>query len=293
MDRLEQMEAFVRVADARSFTAAARAWGVSKAAVSKYVAALEEHLGVGLLERTTRTVRLTPAGEAYRVRCRDLLDELSAMEGELRSDHQQPSGLLRVSAPPGFMSRFGDQLTTGFLDRYPDVRMDLRLTHRMVDLIEEGVDVAIRVTAPADSSLVARRLADASVIAVASPAYLKANGRPRRPADLARHACLVDTNFRDGDRWPFHTTGRREVVRVTGPVRADSPTVLRDLAVQGRGIALISRFIVAPELSSGCLVEVLRGKVDLHWGIHAVYPRRRYLAGRTRAFIEHLAEVVG
>lgn len=285
MDRLTSMEAFVRVVDAGSFTAAARRWGRSKAVVSKYVAALEEHLGVPLLRRTTRSLSLTDAGRGYHARCVDLLGELEAVEAGLRSDHVEPRGLLRVTAPPGFMDRYARLMTTAFVERYPEITMDLLLTHRMVDLVEEGIDVALRVTVPRDSSLVARRLGPAPLVAVASPAYLARRGAPRTPGDLRAHACLVDTNFRDRGRWRF----RGETVEVDGPFRVNSPTVVRDLAAAGHGVAVVPAFVAAAHLDDGRLVEVLAGELAFDWAVYAVYPRRRYLARRVRVFIDHLA----
>jgi len=285
VDRLTSMEAFVRVVDAGSFTAAARRWGRSKAVVSKYVAALEEHLGVPLLRRTTRSLSLTDAGRGYHARCVDLLGELEAVEAGLRSDHVEPRGLLRVTAPPGFMDRYARLMTTAFVERYPEITMDLLLTHRMVDLVEEGIDVALRVTVPRDSSLVARRLGPAPLVAVASPAYLARRGAPRTPGDLRAHACLVDTNFRDRGRWRF----RGETVEVDGPFRVNSPTVVRDLAAAGHGVAVVPAFVAAAHLDDGRLVEVLAGELAFDWAVYAVYPRRRYLARRVRVFIDHLA----
>ena len=283
------MEAFVRVVDAGSFSAAARSWGRSKAVVSKYVAALEEHLGVALLRRTTRSSSLTEAGRDYHDRCVDLLGELQAMEASLHDDDVSPRGELRVTAPPGLVDAYLPLMATQFTDCYPEVTLDLHLSHRMIDLISEGIDVAIRVTEPRDSSLVARKLAPAPIVAVASRRYIDAHGRPRKPADLRRHPCLVDTNFREKNRWRFETKSGKQTVSVSGPIRANSPLAVRDLALACQGIALCPRFVVAEALRRGDLVEVLKGKVAFNWSIYAVYPRRRFLPGRARAFIDHLA----
>jgi DNA-binding transcriptional LysR family regulator len=287
------MEAFVRVVDAGGFSAAARSWRVSKAAVSKYVAALEAHLGVELLRRTTRAVVPTDAGRSYYRSCVDLLGELEQIEASLRDDHAQPRGRLRVTAPPGFMAVHGELITSGLVARYPQLQVDLQLTHRMVDLIEEQIDVAIRITVPRDSSLVARRIAAAPIVAVAAPSYLARAGRPRKPADLRDHDCLVDTNFRDGARWSFRRGGRRELVEVDGPFRVNSPTVVRDLAVAGHGVALVPELVARAQLDDGRLVPVLVDMPDYDWGIYALYPRRRYLSGRARALIDHLVDELG
>jgi DNA-binding transcriptional LysR family regulator len=292
MDRLTLMEAFVRVVDAGSFSAAARAWGRSKAVVSKYVGALEDHLRVELLHRTTRSLGLTDEGRIYHARCIDVLGEIEAMEASIVDDDVKPSGTLRVTAAPGFASRYLDAMTTTFVARFPDIILDLDLTHRMVDLIEEGIDVAIRLTNPRDSGLMARKLGPAPIVAVASPGYLDQHGLPSTPAQLLDHACLVDTNFRNQQRWPFEVDDRMQTVAVTGPVRANSPLVIRDLAVEGLGIALCPELVVRDDIACGRLIEVLPGTVALRWSIHAVYARRRFVAPRVRAYVDHLAAQV-
>lgn len=289
MDRLTNMEAFVRVVNAGSFTAAAKSWGVSKAVVSKYVASLEAHLDVALLRRTTRASSLTDAGKAYYSHCVDILGEIEAVEASLADDNVQPRGHLRLTAPPGLMARYRSLFTTEFAARFPEVSLDIDLTHRLVDLVEEGFDVAIRVTVPEDSSLVARRLAPAPIVAVASPAYLKRRGTPRKPADLKQHDCLIDSNFRELGRWPFRQRGKVEVVEVRGPFRVNNPIEVCALAIAGHGIALTPAFVAEEALERADLVEVLAGSCALAWGVYAVYPRKRHLAGRVRAFIEHVA----
>lgn len=297
MDRLVAMEAFVRVADAGSFSAAARHWGRSKAAVSKYINALEAHLGVQLLQRTTRSLSLTEAGRAYRERCAAVLGEIQTLEASLREDIAAPRGPLRVTAPPGFASHYLDVMTKDFLERFPEVTIDLDLTHRIVDLVEENIDVAIRVTDPRDSSLVARRIAPAPIVAVAAPSYLRGRGTPANPTDLRDHDCLVDTNFRDQQRWRFRTgdndKAKTETITVAGPLRVNHPDAVREMAESGLGIGLVPRFVASDALEAGRLREVLKGRVALQWSILAVYPRRRYLPLRVRAYIDHLAKRIG
>jgi DNA-binding transcriptional LysR family regulator len=291
MDRLLTMEAFVRVVDAGSFSAAARQWGRSKAVVSKYVNALEDHLGVQLLRRTTRSLSLTEAGRAYRERCVEVLGEIEALEVSLREGIAAPRGPLRITAPPGFASHYLDVMTTDFIAQFPEVTLDLDLTHRMVDLVEENIDVAIRVTDPRDSSLVARRIAPAPILAVASPDYLRRRGTPKKPADLRDHDCIVDTNFRDQQRWRFRSSGsggKTETVSVDGPLRVNHPDAVREMAAAGHGIALVPDFVARDALQAGRLREVLRGRVAFQWSILAVYPRRKYLPARVRAYVDHL-----
>ncbi len=289
MDKLVAMETFVRVVRAGSLSAAARQWGRSKARISQTLAALEAELQMTLLQRTTRSLKLTEAGRIYFERCADLLAQLDALETDLAGARSALTGNLRVTAPPGFALRFLPVLTTSFHEQHPGVSIELDLTHDFVDLIERGVDVAIRVTAPRDSSLIARRLAPAPVVAVAAPSYLSRNGVPRSPEDLRRHSCLVDTNFRQQQRWTFKTLGGTRSVSVAGPFRVNHPEAVHDLAVAGHGVALLPRFVAADALQQGKLVEVLQGRVALSWAVYAIYPRRAHLPERVRAYVEHLA----
>jgi DNA-binding transcriptional LysR family regulator len=187
-------------------------------------------------------------------------------------------------------------MTKDFLARFPEVTLDLDLTHRMVDLIEDNIDVAIRVTTPRDSSLVARRIAPAPIIAVAAPSYLRQRGTPKKPADLREHDCIVDTNFRDQQRWRFRSRrsgGKTETVSVNGPLRVNHPDAVREMAEAGLGVALVPDFVAREGLEAGRLCEVLRGRVAFEWSIFAVYPRRKYLPVRVRAYVEHLLAHMG
>ena len=219
--------------------------------------------------------------------CQHILGQLAEAEGRLRADHVAPAGLLRVSAPPGLLS-LHPRLVSSFLAQHPGVTLDLDLTHRMVDLVEERIDVALRMTAPRDASLVARRLAPAPRVVVASPAWLAANGTPDTPAALARFPCIQDTNFRFHPRWPFRVGGQRFSVEVSGPVRVNSPLLVRDLVLEGAGIGLIHALLVAEELRSGRLVALFDGQVDTDWSIYAITSQRRHLSSRTRAFLQHV-----
>jgi len=290
MNRLVSMEAFVRVVDAGGFSAAGRTWGRSKAVVSKYVSQLEEHLGVALLRRTTRSLSVTDAGRAYHRRCTELLSELEAIEASVRDDVQTPRGNLRITAPPGFADRYLNIMTTQFNARFPQITIDLDLTHEMVDMVEREVDVAIRITNPRDSSLVARKLAPAPRVLVAAPAYLAAHGTPKRSRDLVNHDCIVDTNFREQQRWKFTFRGKSETVAVSGAFRVNSPTAVRDLAIAGHGVALIPEFVVADALEAGTLRPLLPGRLAQSWSIYAVHLRRRYVPARVRAFVDHMAK---
>ncbi len=296
MDTIETMEAFARVVDAGSFTEAARRWGRSKAVVSKYVAALEERLGVVLLQRTTRALHLTETGRAYYERATELLEELGELERSLSDAHRAPRGTLRLTAPEGVSDAFLDPIIARFLERCPEVQIDLQITNRMLDLVEEGIDLAIRVTEPRDSALITRRLGDAPIIACASPEYLARAGRPAHPRELSERPCIIDTNFRGGGRWRFREPrarageGEAFTVRVRGPVRVNSPIRVRELTARGLGIALIPELVARAAIAEGRLVRVLEGYEGYGWGIWAVWPSRRQLSGKVRAFVDALAE---
>ncbi len=290
MDKLLAMETFVRVVRAGSLSGAARQWGRSKARLSQALAALEAELQLTLLQRNTRSLSLTGVGKLYFERCEALLTELELLETEVKNAKSALEGTLRVTAPPGLALRCLDQFTTSFHAKHPGVVIDLDLTHRFVDLVEEGFDVAVRVTAPRDSALIARRLAPVSIVAVASPNYLATRGKPRNPEDLRDHSCLVDTNYRGQQRWSFITRRGRQSVSVSGPFRANHPDALRELAIAGHGIALLPKFVADEALTSGDLIEVLPGKVALGWSVYAIYPRRAHLPQRVKAYVEHLAE---
>lgn len=289
MDKLLAMETFVRVVRAGSLSAAARQWGRSKARLSQTLKALEAELELTLLQRNTRFLKLTDAGRSYFDRCVDLLQQIDTLETELKGEKSGLEGSLRVTAAPSLVHQHLSLFTSSFHASHPGVSIDLDLTHRMVDLVEEGVDLAVRVTAPRDSALIARRLAPASIVAVAAPVYLERHGRPRVPEELKQHSCLVDTNFRNQQRWSFATSRGRQTVSVTGPFRINSPEALRDLALAGHGVALLPSFVAAEHLTQGHLVELFAGKVALSWSVYAVYPRRAHLPERVKAYIAHLA----
>ena len=288
MDRVTCMEAFVRVVDAGSFSEAARRWGRSKAVVSKYVGQLESHLDVRLLNRTTRSVGLTDAGRAHYERTSVILNMLEESEAQLRANHVKPRGVLRVSAPPGLFAIHGRGLIAPFIQKYPEVEVELDLTHRLIDLVEERIDVAIRLTQPEDSSLIARRLADAPLMLVASPAYLARCGTPSHPFDLTGHDCIVDTNHRFVGRWPFKLDGTAVTVPVRALAKVNSPTLLRDMAMDGLGIGLLPRMVAHAAVEGGELVEVLPDTLDVRWSLWAITSHRRHLPLRARVFIEYL-----
>ena len=293
MDRLESIATFVRVADLASFTAAAQALNISRTVASDRVMQLEERLGVKLLHRTTRRVSLTEAGHAYLDRARQALATLEEAEQEATHLTGRPRGVLRVNAPVTFGFRHVAPAVASFLASHPELAVELTLTDRMVNLLEEQVDVVVRVGRLVDSSLVARRLAPCRIVACAAPSYIAARGMPMQPADLAGHDCLSYAYAAEGDLWRFERDGRQESVRVSGRVWSNNGDALYHAALAGLGIVLNPTFITAEALRDGRLVPVLPGWAVPLLSVAALYPPTRFLPAKTRAFIDHLATQFG
>lgn len=289
MDRLDEIKAFAAVADARSFTQGARKLGVSSAQVSKLVARLENRLGARLLNRTTRDVSLTDVGRAYLERARELVDEFEALDTAVR-DQGGPSGLLRVSAPVSFgAAQLTDELLA-FACQHRQLALDVAFTDRLVNLVEEGFDVAVRIGRLNDSSLVARRLAAVRMVTCASPGYLARAGEPKTLADLAAHEVIVDTNARDPFVWRFGPHGDVQEVRVNGRLRFSGAEACVAAALHDLGITRTPAFGAAHALREGRLVPLLCNFEPEMIYVHAVYPHARHLASKVRAFVDFLAQ---
>jgi DNA-binding transcriptional LysR family regulator len=289
MDRLDEIRAFVAVAEARSFTQGARKLDVSGAQVSKLVARLENRLGARLLNRTTRDVSLTDTGQAYLERARELLEGFEALESSVR-DQSGPSGTLKVSAPVSFGH---NQLTPALLDFAAGcsaVSLDVSFTDRMVNLVEEGFDVAVRIGQLMDSSLVARRLAAVRLVTCASPEYLARAGVPTALADLARHEVVLDTNARDPTVWRFGRATDPQEVRVHGRLRFNGAEACAEAALAGFGLVRSPAFAVADDLRAGRLVPLLCTLEPELIHVYAVYPHARHLAAKVRAFVDFLVQ---
>jgi DNA-binding transcriptional LysR family regulator len=289
MDRLDEINAFAAVADARSFTQAARRLGVSGAQVSKLVARLENRLGARLLNRTTRDVSLTDTGRAYLERARVLLEDFEILETSV-SDHTGPRGLLKISAP---MSFGASQLTPALLDfaaSCPEVSLEVSSTDRFVNLVEEGFDVAVRIGHLADSSLVARKLADVRMVTCASPEYLARVGTPQTLDALAQHEAIIDTNTGDPFVWRFGSHGDYQDVRVHGRLRFAGADACVAAARQGFGITRTPAFAAAEDLRAGRLAPLLCAFESELIHVYAVYPHARHLAAKVRAFVDFLAQ---
>ena len=289
MDRFDEINAFAAVADARSFTQAARRLGVSSAQVSKLVARLENRLGARLLNRTTRDVSLTDTGRAYLERARVLVDDFEALEGSVR-DQIGPRGLLKVSAPVSFSA---NQLTPALLDfaaAYPDISLDVSSTDRMVNLVEEGFDVAVRIGVLPDSSVIARKLAAVRMVTCAAPDYLARAGVPAMPQDLAEHEAIIDTNGRDPTVWTYGAQADAQEVRVHGRLQFSGADACVAAARRGLGVTRTPAFAAAEDLRAGRLIPLMCGYETRLIHVHAVYPHARHLASKVRVFVNFLAE---
>lgn len=291
MDVLTEFVTFARVIEEGGFTKAAARLAMSKSAVSKHVARLEDHLGARLLERTTRRVRPTEAGARLYERCQRILLELEAAELEAGALQTTPSGLLRVSVG---VSLGQDRLAPALpalLERCPDLRVEMVLNDRFVDLVEEGYDVALRIGRLVDSSLIARRLMSVPLVTAAAPAYLLRYGRPAAPGDLSGHACLGYSYLDDGDTWTFNTPGGVLRQRFEPRLRANNGDALAATAAAGYGIVQMPQYILADHLRAGRLEQVLEGTPPRPVDLYVVYPPGRPPAAKVRAFIDHVVEV--
>ncbi len=292
MNKFQEMSVFAAVVDAGSFVRAAESLEMSKPAVSRHVAELEARLGVRLLHRTTRRLSLTAEGEVFYARCRELLGELDEAEAEITSRTGKAVGQLKVSAPVSFGLLHLAPLWAGFLSRHPDVTLDLTLSDRMVDLIEEGFDVAVRIGRLTSSSLVSRQLSATRLVLCASPRYLKTHGAPRHPRELAQHTVLAYSLLTSGEAWEFDGPDGHVTVRVEPRLRTNSGDTCRAVALQHLGIIIQPSFLVAEELRSGALVEVMPRWRSLEFGIYAVYPTRKHVPPKVRLLIDYLVNAL-
>ena len=286
MDTLSGMKAFTKVVEEGSFTAAARALGMPKSTVSRHVAALEDHLGVRLLHRTTRSLRPTDVGQAYYDRASRIVADVTEAEEAVTQMQRAPRGKLRVTAGVSFGAQYLGPLVSGYMKRYPEVEVEVVLTDRFVDLIDEGFDVAVRAGKLADSSLIARKLGTARMVICGSPEYLAAHGKPRSVDDLKGHRCIRYGHNRQGSTWSL----RGGTVPLGTELTVNNGDLIRELAVAGLGLALLPVFIVGQELEAGRLVQVLPDEVEQTGGVYVVYPHSRHLSAKVRAFVDHCVD---
>jgi DNA-binding transcriptional LysR family regulator len=293
MDRVTTLSVFAKVVESSSFAAAARHFGLSPAMVSKHILSLEERLGARLLNRTTRQVSPTEIGREFYERATRILADLDEAEQAASALQATPKGLLRLNGPLSFGIRHLSPAILDYLAACPDAEIDVTLSDRVVDLVEEGFDLAIRIGRLADSSLIARRIAPCRIVVCAAPAYLKKHGAPRRPADLAAHNCLGYSYAALRNEWRFTGPDGVESVRVAGRLNANNGDVLRLAALRGEGIVIQPTFLIGDDLASGELVPILPGFVPDELVIQAVYPHSRHLSVKVRSFIDFLVARFG
>lgn len=289
MNLLQAMNAFVEVASEGSYAAAARSLNVSTTTVSRLVIELETWLGTTLFRRTTRSLSLTEEGRLALEKCGQLIADIESMRQITTEAQKEPAGLLRVTAPIFLAKECFQKVLPGFLKSYPLIKIELEVYDRVVNVIEEGFDLALRVGNLPDSSLIAKGLGEFKLIIVGSPDYLSVRGVPENAADLRKHNCIVDTVANFQSRWPVIKGGKQHTVSVPGNIRVNNGEIARDLARGGLGLAILPEFFVSPHIRSGELVEVLEGVVDRKVGFYIVYPEARFLAPKTRAFIDYTA----
>jgi DNA-binding transcriptional LysR family regulator len=291
IDHAGEMAAFVRVVEARGFSAAAPALGLTPSAVSKLITRLETRLGVRLLQRTTRALHLTEEGETFFEAARRIVGEIESLESRLSDGRGTPHGLLRVTTSLAFATHQLAPVISEFLTRYPQVELELLPTDRVIDMVEEGVDIAIRIGRLADSSFMARKIGEDKRLVCAAPSYLKRYGTPATPLDLVRHKCLVSRERSYLNRWTFSIEGETREIEVSGPLAVSEGEAQLQLALQGVGIIRLTRLTVAQAVREGKLVSLFEAEsADAGLPIHAVYPHRQHLPSKVPAFVDFLLE---
>ncbi|PUA19867.1 LysR family transcriptional regulator [Glaciimonas sp. PCH181] len=288
MDRFLEMRTFNAVVDAGSFVKAADALDMSKAAVSRYVVDMETRLGVRLLHRTTRRLSLTDEGQVFYARSKELLAELQEAEDEITSRSAAASGLLRINAPFTFGILHLAPLWGAFKAQHPKVTLDVTLADRLVDLVEEGYDVAIRIATLESSTLVSKRLATTRMVLCASPTYLEQHETPTHPADLAQHSVISYSYWATKDEWRFNGPEGAVNVKTNPWIHANNGDTCRAAALSHQGVILQPTFLVGKDLSDGTLVELMPEYRSIELGIYAVYPTRKHVSAKVRALIEFL-----
>ena len=289
MDRFQEMRAFVAVVDAGSFVRAAEELALSKTAVSRLVADLETRLGTRLMHRTTRKLSLTQEGEVFAERCRQLLEGVAEAEAELTAQSTEAIGQLRVNVPVSFGLLHLAPLWAAFMALHPKVALDVTLSDRVVDLVEEGYDLAVRIARLQTSTLISRQITSTRLILCASPEYLRRHGSPSHPSELAQHSVIAYSLLAMGDHWAFEGPEGAVTAKVNPRMRTNSGDTCCAAAVQHQGIVLQPTFLVGPHISSGALVEILPQFRSIELGIYVVYPTRKYLTPKVRALIDFLA----
>jgi len=291
LDTLTRMQAFVDVVDEGGFSAAARKVGRSKALMSKYVRELEDELGILLLNRTTRQFSLTEAGKVLHKSALEILQKVGDLQDTVREAGKGHKGRLRISAPRSLTDLEIGLPIVEFAAAYPEITIDINLDDAMVDMVEDGFDVAIRISQLADSSLIAKKLASFRLVLCASPEFLETYGSPKTPQDLGDVPCIVDTNLMRRANWRFLDDDGEEIsIPVRGTIEVNSPEVARRAALAGLGLTLVPEFSIEKELAAGTLISLMEDRIPKGGGIYAVYPHRRHVPGKVRVFVDFLAK---
>ena len=292
MDKIKAMQVFIEVARLEGFSAAARKMHLSTTAVSRYVMELEDWLDVQLFNRTTRHLSLTDAGRAYLERCMHIVDDVENLEKNSSDINENPRGKINVTAPEFMGRQLLGPILPEFLIKYPDIRINLQLVDRYVNLVDEGFDLALRIGNLPDSNLISRKLGDMHMMIVASPAYLKKYGKPETIYDLKKFNCIVDSVADYLDRWPLINKNSSTNIKVNSNLMINNGELVREMAIAGLGITLLPDFFVKDDIKNGKLVAILKDKINKKGTISAVYPKSRHLSSSIRVFVDFLIEHV-
>ena len=292
MDRLDAMKLFMRVAETGSFSGVAQQLDLARSVVTRQIAGLEAHLGTKLIARSTRRLSLTSAGSAYLEKCREILNLIEEAETGLAEDRVSPRGIIRVSLPLSLGLRQLAPLISDFTTTYPEVTIDLDFSDRRSNLIEDGLDLAIRITRQLEPNDVARKIGTCSMVAVAAASYLRQRGHPQHPRDLAKHECFGYTLAQRGT-WSFMVDGEVTWFPIRGRVNANNGEALVDFAARGLGITMAPTFIANSAIEAGLVEPVLTKYLTQELGIYAVFPGNRYVPHRIRSLVDYLVERIG
>jgi LysR family transcriptional regulator for bpeEF and oprC len=290
MDVMHSMAVFRRVVEAKNFSAVARETNISQSTVSKHIAALEERLGTKLLNRSTRSLKLTEAGQEYYHHCIRILNDFQEAEASVGKGKIKPTGTLRISTCAAFGRTYLLPYMDEFFELYPDIDIDLLFNEEYLDLVKHGIDLAIRIGPLSDSSLIARKIASSPRVVVASPEYLVKHGRPKKPADLIKHECLFYTLQKSPNLWYFNSTQEGdESIRVSGRFKASNPDAICEATIGGLGISILCEWFAREHIKQGRLKVILADFRPTAYDIHAVYPERRFVPQKVKRMIEFLA----
>ncbi len=288
MDKIKAMRVFIKVAQLEGFAPAARRLKMSTSAVSRHVIDLEEWLDVQLFHRTTRQISLTDIGQNYLTTCRKIVDDVTNLEQQSNDLHSNPQGEIRITTPVFIGNNFIGPLIPLFVAKYPKIKVDIFQVSRLVNLIEEGFDLALRVGDMTDSSLIARTIGKCELLLVATPQYLKKAGTPEKIADLGKHNCIIDRTPGFFDKWPVYSEAGGKPLIVRGNVVVNNGGMAKEMALAGVGISILPDFLIQKELNDGRLISMFKEQIHYDGRVSIVYPQTRHLSRSVRVFIDFL-----